>query len=143
MKKRNSVIPAVFLIIRKKNKILLLKRKNTNHEDGKYSLIAGHVDKNESATTAICREAYEEAGILVDPNDLEFSYLLYKKQEEERIDIFFTVSKWNGDIKNVEPNKCSDLSFFDINNLPLNTIDYVVKVIIDIKNNLSFGEFGF
>jgi len=141
-KKRNTIIPAVFLILRKNDKVLLLKRKNTGHEDGNYSLIAGHVDKDESAQFAICREAKEEAGIDINPEDLEFAYLLYKKQEEERIDIFFTTKKWQGEIKNLEPHKCAEFCFFSMNDLPENIIDYLAKVLADIQDNKKYGEFG-
>lgn len=38
MNKRNKLPVSVQLLIEKENKILLMKRKNTGYEDGKYCL---------------------------------------------------------------------------------------------------------
>lgn len=38
--------------------------------------------------------------------------------DRERINYFFTVDRWNGEIKNNEPNKCDDLKWFDLDGLP-------------------------
>lgn len=62
-KQRHKIVPAVFLLLIKNNKVLLLKRQNTGYADGKYSLVSGHVDKGETMQEAIIREAKEEAGI--------------------------------------------------------------------------------
>ena len=55
--KRFTLLSAVHLVLIKDDKILLLRRKNTGYEDGKYSLVAGHLDGKESVTTAMIREA--------------------------------------------------------------------------------------
>jgi 8-oxo-dGTP diphosphatase len=65
MQHRFKRIPAVYLILRRDSQVLLLKRANTGYQDGKYSLIAGHLEGDELATEATAREAKEEAGISV------------------------------------------------------------------------------
>lgn len=47
MKERYKFICAMYLILIKENKVLLLKCANTGYEDGNYSLVAGHMDGNE------------------------------------------------------------------------------------------------
>ena len=47
-----------------------------------------------------------------------------------------------GEVKNMEPNKCSDLSWFDLDNLPNNMIPYIRKVIENIQNEIFYDEFG-
>lgn len=54
---------AVHLFLVKDDKILLLRRSNTGYEDEMYSIVAGHIDGDEDAKTAMIREAREEAGI--------------------------------------------------------------------------------
>jgi len=51
------------------------------------------------------------------------------------------VEKWEGKIKNMEPHKCDDLSWFDCSNLP-NTIPYIQHVIVAIKKEKKYSEFG-
>ena len=55
---------------------------------------------------------------------------------------FFLVSSFEGEVKNMEPNKCSDLSWFDLDNLPNNMIPYIRKVIENIQNEIFYDEFG-
>ena len=55
IKERHKIIPASYLVLIKNNKILLQIRFNTGYEDGKYSRVAGHVDKGETFTEAIIR----------------------------------------------------------------------------------------
>jgi len=113
-KERIKLIPTVYLILVKDNKTLLLRRYNTGFEDGKYSLIAGHLDhEDETLRQAVVREAKEEAGIEIDLADLELAHVMHRKQQEptseRRINLFFTVKKWKGDPKIMESNKCDDL----------------------------------
>lgn len=135
MTKRHTIIPASYLFLMKNDKILLLRRFNTGFEDGNYSLIAGHVDSGETFTQTIIREAKEEAGIDLDFDSLELVHMMHRKstyKNEERIDAFFIAKNWKGEIKNMEPHKCDDLSWFNINNLPENVIPYIKKVIENI-----------
>jgi mutator protein MutT len=57
---------AVFLINEKTNKILLAKRINNSHENGKYGLPGGKIDFGEEPADAAIREIKEETGLVVD-----------------------------------------------------------------------------
>ncbi len=146
MFKRNVCIPASYLILKKDDKILMLKRKNTGYEDGNYSFIAGHVEKNESFTTCAIREAREEAGIKVNKEDLHLVHIMYRKEIEtgkpERLDTFYEVSVWEGDISNLEPEKCAELKWFKKSNIPKNTIPYIRKTLEYINIGINFSEYG-
>lgn len=143
MKVRHKIIPAVFLVLRKDDDILFQRRQNTGHGDGKLSLVGGHVDKNEPALTTLCREAKEEIGISIRNSDAKFVYVLHRKQdEEERIDIFFEVKKWGGEVINCEPNKCSELVFCSTNQIPRDTLPYIRHALNDMRNGTSYGEYG-
>ena len=91
--KRNSVIPAVFIIVQRSEKILLLERMNTGWNDGMFTLPSGHIEKNEAPQDAIIREVNEEVGIKLEKKDLIIKTVLYRKsdKDEERVD-FHTVS---------------------------------------------------
>ncbi len=134
---------AVHLFLLDKENILLLKRHNTGYEDGKYSVVAGHLDGNEDIYKAMIREAKEEAGIDIETKDIKIVQVMHRKQtNEERIDYFFCCNKWKGEIKNAEPEKCSELKWFPINNLPENIIEYIKYSIKNFLENNSFTLFG-
>lgn len=145
-KERHKIVPASYIIFIKDGKVLLQRRCNTGYEDGKYSMVAGHVDKGETFTQAITREAKEEAGIEINANDLRVVHVLNRDSEmaenNERIDIFFMADKWQGEFKIMEPEKCDDLSWFDLDNLPENTIPYIRHVLECVKNKIFYSEFG-
>lgn len=134
---------AVHLFLRKDNQILLLRRFNTGYEDGNYSVIAGHIDGGEDVYTAMIREAKEEAAINISLENLEIVQVMHRKKEyEERIDYFFQCSKWDGNVEIMEPDKCDELVWKDIDNLPDNTIDYIREAIKNYKEQIPFSIFG-
>ena len=139
---RFKLVSAVHLFLIDKDNILLLRRFNTGYQDGNYSVVAGHLDGDETATSAMIREAFEEAGIIIKPDDLRMVHVMHRKSEREAINFFFEASKWEGEVKNMEPNKCDDLSWFSINNLPENIVPYVRKAIENYINSITFSEFG-
>ncbi len=138
-KDRFKFIAAVYLMLIKDGKILMLRRFNTGYEDGNYSLVAGHVDEGESFREAAVREAKEEAGIEIELEDVDVAHIMHRVAFG-RISIFLTAKKWQGEIKNMEPEKCDDLSWFDINKLPENTIPYIKKAIENYGKNVLYGE---
>jgi ADP-ribose pyrophosphatase YjhB (NUDIX family) len=142
-KERFKLIPTSHLILVKDNEILLLRRFNIGYEDGKYSVIAGHLDGNETFIQAIIREAREEAGIDIKSEDLQVVHVMHRKAtNEERIDFFIIAKKWKGEPKIMESHKCDDLSWFEFDNLPDNVIPYVKHAIYCFLDNVFYSEFG-
>ena len=134
---------AIHLFLLENENVLLLKRHNTDYEDGNYSVIAGHLNGNENVYYAMIREAKEEAGIDININDLNIIQVMHRMQSnDERIDYFFVCTKWNGNIINKEPDKCSELKWYSIQNLPENTIEYIKFAIKNYLQNVYFTVFG-
>lgn len=134
---------AVHLFLISENKILLSKRYNTGFQDGKYSLVAGHIDGNETIKQAMIRETMEEANIILDSNNLHIVQVMHRKSVmEERIDYFLFANQWNGVLNNNEPHKCDELSWYDINQLPENMVEYVRYALICYMEKINFTEFG-
>lgn len=105
------------LILEDHGKILLLKR--PKWKGGNYSLIGGHVERNESILEALKRETYEEAGIKVKRKHLELVHVAHRnKQTEFVLYVFFLAKKWKGQIVNREPHKCESLDWFDLLKIP-------------------------
>jgi 8-oxo-dGTP pyrophosphatase MutT (NUDIX family) len=140
---RLKVPVAVHLLLFKDNQILLSRRINTGWKDGYYGVVSGHIDGNETMYQAMKREAFEEAGIVISEENLEIVQVMHrKKTDEERIDYFLICKSFDGTIHNAEPNKCDDLSFFNINNLPDNIVEYVKAGIENYISGIKFSQFG-
>ena len=87
---RFKLVTSVHLILIKEGKVLLLRRYHTGYKDGNYSVVAGHIDGNESVIKAMQREAMEEAGIKIQETDLKIVHVMHRKSEDrENIDYFF------------------------------------------------------
>lgn len=147
MSQRFSLVSAVHLLLVKNSRILLLRRFNTGYEDGNYSVPAGHLDGHETATAAMCREAKEEANLVVQPRDLKLAHIMHRLKPpeatyQERIDFFFTALTWRGEPKIMEPHKCDDLSLFPVNQLPVNMVPYVRFTINQYLNGNFYSEYG-
>ena len=139
---RHSLIPEAHLLLFRGSTVLLLLRQNTGYEDGNYSVIAGHIDGNETAREAMSREAREEAALLIDPEDLSLCHVMHRRAADERVSFFFTATRWKGEPHNAEPDKCGDLSWFNVNALPSNMVPYVRAAIEGMRQGVTYSEFG-
>ena len=122
-----------------KKYILLMKRKNTGFDDGMYELPGGHLEKNEDLYDAMIREAKEELLIDLKKDDIKLIYLLHH-YTGERLNFIFTSCINNLEPKIGEPNKCEELIWVDINNLPKETTDKVKLIIKDITNEIHYNK---
>ena len=139
---RNKFPIAVHIFFLREAEILLLRRFNTGYEDGNYSVVAGHVDAGETVTQAAVREVMEEAGVVIDSKDLQIVHVMNRKSNDERVDFFMAVRQWSGEVVNMEPDKCDDLSWHPIASLPENTVPYVRRGIECFQNGIFYSEFG-
>lgn len=148
MKQRFKITPAVYLILKKDDQILLMRRFNTGYRDGFYSLAAGHLDGGESLREALVREAKEEVGIDIKQEDLTFEHMMHLKSEiegsndDERMTFYFSTSSYAGVPAIMEPNKCDDLMWCRIDELPEKIIDHVEQALKKSYNKIDYSEFG-
>lgn len=136
------MIISVYLFLDLDNKLLLMKRCNTGYMDGQYGLPAGHVEDGEPITTAMKRENKEEIGLDIPSSELKLVHIMHRKEQDIRLDFFFVINKWKGTPKNMEPDKCDDIRWFEINNFPSTTIGYIRDAFTSYKKDKLFSEVG-
>ena len=138
-------LSAIFPIILKNGaytEILLHRRQNTGYQDGKWDIAgSGHVDKNETAKSAVVRECKEELGISVEIENLSFAHLSHRlSRDRTYYDIYFIVSAYGGIPSIIEHNKCSELKWFPIDSLPVDLIECRRQDIQNYLNVIPYSE---
>ena len=119
--------------------ILLLLRQNTGHADGLYDLPGGHVDPNEDIFDAMIREAKEEIGIDILRKNMKIVHIFHHF-EKDSLKFVFSVGDYSGKIDNKEPDKCKELKWVDVNNVPDNIILTIKDEIECIKNKVYYSS---
>src|SRR5262249_3309655 len=85
MPERFKQIAEAHVIFIRDGETLLLRRFQTGWQDGHYSVVAGHVEAQETIAEAAIREAREEAGVVIDPDDLELVHVVHRLSDAERL----------------------------------------------------------
>ncbi len=120
---RFQVIPAAYLLlVRGRGSglevLLQLRGPATTYMAGHWATAAaGHVELGESVYVAAAREAVEELGVTVRPDDIEPLCAMQRTLPgvsdpvEQRVDYFLTTRTWSGEPSIREPAKCMDLAW--------------------------------
>ncbi len=138
---RNSIIPAVFVIFRRGDTMLVGRRLGA-WGNGLLCLPGGHVEKGESFSEAAIREVREEVGLEILPENLIPCHIMNRNNAEgdERIDTYFFVDSWVGEPVNNEPNKCSELMWISARELPDDVVPILSMAVDRIKDGLFYSE---
>lgn len=128
-----------------REQILLQKRCNTGYGDGMWDCgTSGHVEDGESMKAAMVREAKEELGIVIQYEDVHFATFTHKNTPGGAIyyNTFFYVNRYKGEPRIMEPEKCSDLQWFYLEELPENLLEDRKKALSNYKNRVPYSELG-
>ncbi|WP_280465243.1 NUDIX hydrolase [Nocardia brasiliensis] len=137
------LVDAHVLLIRD-GRLLLSKRRGADEFDGRWHLPAGKVEVGESATAPAGREADEEIGVHIDPADLRHVHTAHVigSGHEPRLGLFFEVRTWRGEPANREPDKCYELRWFPLDDLPADIIAYPTAGISALSTGATYSERG-
>lgn len=133
----------VIALLHSHEDILLLQRKDAVIGNGLYSLPGGSVDKDETIRHAIMREVYEEVGLSIPETAFELMHVYHRKEQQSEFLAFVFQTNITGMHPiNTEPNKHSDMQFFNIKKLPENIIPGHKQAIESIIKNIKYSEHG-
>ena len=106
--------------------------------DNQYDLPGGHLEKEEDLYDAMIREAKEELGIEIKREDMQIVHI-YHHFEKDMLKFVFKVKIFKNEIQNLEPEKCKELKWVDIENLPVNTISGIRRELEYIKSKKHYS----
>lgn len=72
------------------------------------------------------------------PHDIIIFQVMHRKSEEERVDFFFLIERWQCEITNHEQPKCDKLGWFALNLLPDNVIPFLKKAQENYQNGIVY-----
>ena len=112
----------ILILDTSKTKILLGKRKNS-FRAGTWGIPSGRVGMTETIEKAMIRELDEETGI----KPVKFEYLGVVREYQKELSgsfvhFIFKCTKYAGEIKNMEADKCEGWIWHDIKRLPKNVL---------------------
>ncbi len=148
---RFVVVPASYVALLRETaggtEVLLQWRQNTGYMDQHWACAAaGHVERGETAFAAAAREAEEEIGV----GDLHLAFLttMHRTQSDlpidERVDFFFSARSWSGEPRIVEPEKCGELRWCRLDDLPETVVPHERVVLEALRSGsvdpyMSYG----
>ncbi|HEV8391416.1 MAG TPA: NUDIX domain-containing protein [Dongiaceae bacterium] len=122
--------------------ILMGERRNVEFGAGQYHVPAGRLEAGETIIDGLIREAAEETGIALRPEDIDLAYVMHFRGESDRLSLFFTADRWSGEIENREPLKCAGWRWLPLDDLPANVVPYARQAIADLTAGKRVGLFG-
>jgi 8-oxo-dGTP pyrophosphatase MutT (NUDIX family) len=132
----------VHLILRRGDDVLLGQRINTGFGDGCWHMPSGHGEAGESAVATLVREAKEETGVVIDPDDVTLVHVLHHHTGTPRMALFFQVDLWSGEPVVTEPDKCAAWQWFPLRQLPEQMIPYGRQALQEYAEGVSYSERG-
>ncbi|MFF4344929.1 phosphotransferase [Kitasatospora sp. NPDC001540] len=107
--------------------VLLTRRAGAVYATGLEHLPSGHIDgSHEDAVQALIREAREETGVVVDPDDVRHAVTVHHRGPggDSRVGLVFEVLRWNGEPAIREPDLCDAMGWYPLADLPAGMVAY-------------------
>ncbi|MFJ6934731.1 phosphotransferase [Streptomyces sp. NPDC101132] len=129
---RYAVPVDVHLVLRRDRadggaEVLLSRRAGPVYAAGMWHLPSGHLDPGEDMAEAVVREAREETGVLIAPEDVTVALTVHHHPptgSRSRIGVFFEVRRWAGRPGIREPDRCDAMGWYALDALPAPMVAY-------------------
>ncbi|MEU3401401.1 NUDIX hydrolase [Streptomyces filamentosus] len=137
-------VVGVHLYLERDDRILLgLRHPDSAYAGGTWHVLAGHCEA-ETATECLVREAYEEAGLVIDPADVELVHTVHLRERPApsppRLQLFFRARRWEGTPELREPDKCLAWQWWSAKDLPEPIVPYARAAIEGIRAGRTYTE---
>jgi 8-oxo-dGTP diphosphatase len=138
-------LPAyVGIILKHDNQVLLVKRCNSDWASERWNFPGGLLENGETVLEAAVRETKEETGVTVEAQDFILVHVLHVQASDTNtrtiIGFYFMATKWHGTPINNEPDKHSDMGWFEVRNLPTTVTEHARQALYGLFNKISYSE---
>ncbi|MEU8777132.1 NUDIX domain-containing protein [Streptomyces sp. NPDC048606] len=114
-----------------------------------WHFLAGHCE-TEGALACLVREAEEEAGLTIAPEDVELVHTVHVRgadahadaERHPRLQLVFRARAWSGTPEVREPDKCLEWRWFDPARLPEPLVPYTRIALDGIRAGRAYSELG-
>lgn len=140
---QSNFYSAVYVIIKNQKWEILFGRRKSRFKDWYFQIIpAGHLDWEESIVNCAVREAKEELNIDILPENIKVVNVTHRVAPDRvYFDIYVEALKYTWEITLNEPDKCSEIKFIDIDNLPKDDfVNYDVESLRKAQDWEFFSE---
>ncbi|MFF9060822.1 NUDIX domain-containing protein [Streptomyces sp. NPDC014882] len=119
------------------------------HPDSKYAgdtwhYLAGRCEQ-ESALACLVREAWEEAGLVIDPVNVELAHVVHVVDapgSQPLLQLIFRARRWEGAPEVREPDKCLTWQWWPRHELPDRLVSYTRTAITGIAEGRLYSQMG-
>ncbi|MFD8289015.1 NUDIX domain-containing protein [Streptomyces lavendulae] len=109
-----------------------------------FQLLSGHCEQ-ESAVSCVVREAAEEAGLVIDPADVELVHVVHMVDalgSQPRMALFFRAARWRGTPVVREPDRCVSWGWWPADALPQPIVPYTAAALDGVRAGRIYTELG-
>ncbi|WUC84034.1 NUDIX domain-containing protein [Streptomyces sp. NBC_00536] len=124
--------------------LLGLRHPDVTYAGNTWHFLAGKCER-ESAVTCLVREALEEAGLVIDPVDVELVHVVHVVDTpggQPLMQMVFQASRWEGVPEIRETDKCLAWQWFEPMDLPKQLVPYTRAAIEGITAGRRYTELG-
>lgn len=124
--------------------LLGLRHPESTYAGDTWHYLAGRCEQ-ESALACLLREAWEEAGLVIDPADAELAHVVHVVDAPGSLPLMqlvFRARRWEGTPEVREPDKCLTWRWWPRHELPDRLVPYTRTAITAISEGRPYSQLG-
>ena len=124
--------------------LLGLRHPRSTFAPSTWHFLAGHCER-EAAIARLVREAKEEAGLTIAPEDVQLVHTVHivdSPNAQPRIGLVFQARSWAGNPEVLEPDRCVEWRWWNPQDLPAEVVPYTRQAIDGILDGRRYSEMG-
>ncbi|MFE7709235.1 NUDIX domain-containing protein [Streptomyces sp. NPDC057486] len=124
--------------------LLGLRHPDSAYAGNTWHFLAGHCEREE-AVSCLVREAQEEAGLIIEPGDVELVHLVHlvdSPSARPRIGLVFRARTWSGTPAVLEPDRCVEWRWWNPKDLPAVVVPYTRQAIDGVLAGRLYSQMG-